>query len=65
VSNRKWSRQQRGQWVWMSPPSREWQGTDGERHFTSLVELTGSLEKRVEEAILEAWERSEGGRVHG
>jgi hypothetical protein len=65
VSNRKWSRQQRGRRVWMSPPSREWQGTDGKRRFTSLIELTGSLKSQVEQAILEAWERSEGGHAHG
>ena len=57
--------QQTGQRAWVSPPSREWQSTDGKRHFTLLVELTGSLRKRVEQAVLEAWERSEGGRAHG
>jgi DNA-binding cell septation regulator SpoVG len=57
--------QQSGQRAWVSPPSREWKGTDGKRHFTPLVELLGSLRKRVEQAVLEAWERSEGGRAHG
>jgi DNA-binding cell septation regulator SpoVG len=57
--------QQLGQRAWASPPSREWQGTDGKRRFTSLVELTGFLKSQVEQAILEAWERSEGGHAHG
>jgi hypothetical protein len=54
-----------GQRVWASPQSQEWQGTDGKRRFTSRVELTGVLESQVEQAIPEAWERSEGGHAHG
>jgi hypothetical protein len=57
--------QQPAQRAWASPLSWEWQGTYGKRHFTSLVESTGSVKKRVEQAILEAWERSEGERAHG
>jgi DNA-binding cell septation regulator SpoVG len=56
--------QQPGQRAWVSPPSQEWQGTDGKRRFTPLIELTGSLRKRVEQAILEARERGEGGYAH-
>jgi DNA-binding cell septation regulator SpoVG len=56
--------EQPGQRGWVSPPSRDWQGTDGKRHFASVVKLTSSLRKWVEQAILEAWERSEGGRAH-
>jgi DNA-binding cell septation regulator SpoVG len=54
--------QQPGQRVWVSLPSREWQGDDGKRRFAPLVELTGSLTQRIEQAILQAWER-EGGLV--
>jgi hypothetical protein len=57
--------QQPGQWAWVNPPSREWQGSDGKRHFSLLVELIGSLRKRVDQAIVEAWERSKRGRTHG
>jgi hypothetical protein len=49
----------------MSLPSWEWQGSDGKQRFTSLIELTGSLKSLVEQAILEAWEQSEGGHAHG
>jgi DNA-binding cell septation regulator SpoVG len=57
--------QQPGQRAWASPPSRECQGTDGKRRFTSRIELTGFLKSQVEQAILEAHVRSEGGQAHG
>ena len=51
--------QQPGQKAWVSPPSREWQGTGGKRHFAPLVELMGSLKPRGEQAILGAWAAEE------
>jgi DNA-binding cell septation regulator SpoVG len=57
--------QQPGQRAWVSPPTREWQGTDGKRHFAPLVELAGSLKERVEQTILQAWARADGGSSHG
>lgn len=56
---------QPGQRARVSPPSREWQGTDGTRHFAPLVESSGSPKKRVEQPMLGARERSGRGHAHG
>jgi DNA-binding cell septation regulator SpoVG len=57
--------QQPGQRAWVSPPQYEWQGTDGGRHFAPLVELSGTLKARVEQAILQMYGRSsEEGSTH-
>jgi DNA-binding cell septation regulator SpoVG len=50
---------QPGQRPWVSPPTREWQGEDGKRHFAPLVELSGDLKGRVEQAVLAAWQAEE------
>jgi DNA-binding cell septation regulator SpoVG len=56
---------QDGQDAWVSPPQREWQSADGKKHFSPLIELSGSLKQRVEAAILAAWARAEGGSDDG
>jgi DNA-binding cell septation regulator SpoVG len=49
--------QQPGQHAWVSMPQEAWTGSDGKAHYTALVELTGDLRTRVEQAILEAVQR--------
>ena len=56
--------QQPSQREWVNPPRREWQCSNGKRHFAPPIERSGSLNKRIEQVIPEAWERSEGGRAH-
>jgi DNA-binding cell septation regulator SpoVG len=52
--------QQPGQRAWVSSPQREWVGDDGKHHYAPIVELSGALKTRVEQAILQAWEAEEG-----
>jgi DNA-binding cell septation regulator SpoVG len=45
--------QQPGQRAWVSMPQERWEGHDGQSHYTALVELSGDLRTRVEQAILQ------------
>jgi DNA-binding cell septation regulator SpoVG len=45
--------QQPGQRAWVSMPQERWDGHDGKPHYTALVELSGTLRARVEQAILQ------------
>jgi DNA-binding cell septation regulator SpoVG len=49
--------QQPGQRAWVSMPQERWEGSDGKAHYTALIELSGDLRTRVEQAILEAAHR--------
>jgi DNA-binding cell septation regulator SpoVG len=51
--------QQPGQRAWVSPPQREWMA-DGRKRFAPVIELSGDLKRRVEAAILQAWQAEEG-----
>jgi DNA-binding cell septation regulator SpoVG len=55
--------QQPGQRAWVSMPQEQWQGRDGQPHYTALVELSGDLRRRVEQAVLQAARRQ--GLVRG
>jgi DNA-binding cell septation regulator SpoVG len=56
--------QKPGQRPWVSPPTREWQGEDGKRKYTTMIELSGSLKVRVEQAVLAAWQAEEARHVY-
>jgi DNA-binding cell septation regulator SpoVG len=45
--------QQPDQRAWVSMPQERWEGNDGKPRYTALVELSGDLRARVEQAILQ------------
>jgi hypothetical protein len=52
--------QQAGQRAWVAPPDKRWTGSDGEPHYTRLVEFAKPLQQRVSAVVLAAWERADG-----
>ena len=46
--------------VWVSLPRRDWTDSNGNRHFSPLVELPRNLRKRIEETALEVWREIAG-----
>ena len=50
--------QQPGQKAWVSPPQRTWDGQDGKKKYSPIVELSGELKAEVDEAILAEWANS-------
>lgn len=47
--------QQEGQRPWVSPPVESWEDRDGKRHYRRLVEFPDELKRRVDEAVLKAY----------
>lgn len=48
--------QQEGKRPWVSPPVESWETPDGERRYKRLVVLPEELQKKVEAAVLQAWQ---------
>ena len=53
--------QQSGQKVWVSPPATQWTRKDGKTYRKVLIELPRRLKEAVSNAVLEAWNKQEGG----
>lgn len=49
--------QQPGQRPWVSLPQQEYTTRDGERKFSTVIELTEPLRREVSRAVLAAWEK--------
>jgi DNA-binding cell septation regulator SpoVG len=45
--------QQPGQRAWVSMPQEQYQGHDGQTRYAALIELSGELKRRVEQAVLQ------------
>jgi len=48
--------QQEGKHPWVSSPVESWETPDGERRYKRLVVLPEELQKKVEAAVLQAWQ---------
>jgi DNA-binding cell septation regulator SpoVG len=49
---------QPGRTPWLAMPDKSWKDKEGRTKYAPVVELSSALKLRVQEAVLEAWERA-------